>query len=181
MTELQNRVVAGLTKELAAHVDYLYNGNYGPLADCESPIERAMAVSIVMLARLRWDHVVFIPKGSDLDPHVDLIGGYTLHVAPQYSVGKYRVDLLVGYSEAGGVDEGYIAVECDGHDFHDRTKAQAQRDKSRDRELSSRVAKVVRFTGSEIYQDPWKCADEVLTMAMSLMAAHDHRRLPEGD
>ena len=46
-----------------------------------------------------------------------------------------------------------IAVECDGHEFHEKTKQQAARDKARDRD---------RFTGSEIWKDPGACADEVL-------------------
>jgi very-short-patch-repair endonuclease len=175
MSELQSRVYAGLGAELAAQVDFLFNS--GPLAPCESPIERAMATSIVMLARLRWDHVVFIPKGEAIRPHSPIMGCSTLQVAPQFSIGKYRVDLLIGYAGAGGLSEGYIAVECDGHDFHDRTKQQAQRDKSRDRDISASVAKVIRFTGSEIYRDPWKCADEAIGLALLLEQQSHERRL----
>lgn len=46
-----------------------------------------------------------------------------------------------------------LIVELDGHDFHERTKEQAARDKSRDRAFVLAGWMVLRFTGSEIYRD----------------------------
>lgn len=47
-----------------------------------------------------------------------------------------------------------IAVELDGHDFHERTKQQASRDKKRDRSLLSKGWSVIRFTGSDVIKSP---------------------------
>lgn len=58
-----------------------------------------------------------------------------------------------------------IVVECDGHDFHERTKQQASRDRSRDRQLQTAGFTIFRFTGSELYRDPIACALEVLRAA----------------
>ena len=77
----------------------------------------------------------------------------------QGCVGLYRVDFL--FQLNGPEGQRFLAVECDGHDFHERTKLQAQRDKSRDREMKMIGLDVIRFTGSEIFCDPRKCADEV--------------------
>jgi very-short-patch-repair endonuclease len=55
-----------------------------------------------------------------------------------------------------------IAIEVDGHDFHERTKEQAQRDKARDRALQILGWKPLRFTGSEVFRDAATCAGEVL-------------------
>src|SRR5205807_7453561 len=52
-------------------------------------------------------------------------------------------------------------VEIDGHDFHERTKEQAQRDKSRDRYLNQSGFTVFRFTGSEVFNDLAGKVDEV--------------------
>ena len=41
-----------------------------------------------------------------------------------------------------------IVVECDGHDFHEKTKDQVARDKSRVRDLEIAGWRVLRFTGS---------------------------------
>src|SRR5262249_54867374 len=55
----------------------------------------------------------------------------------------------------------FLAVECDGHEFHERNKEQAARDKSRDRWLAQGRIPVMRFTGSEINRDATACAMEV--------------------
>lgn len=49
----------------------------------------------------------------------------------------------------------------DGHEFHEKTKQQAQYDKKRDRKLTKLGYKILRFTGSEIYNDVRKCIMEV--------------------
>jgi len=73
------------------------------------------------------------------------------------SIGPYRVDFLVF---ALGDPHGVI-VECDGHDFHERTREQSEHDKKRDRFLTSEGYRVLRFTGREIWRDPLACAGEV--------------------
>jgi hypothetical protein len=46
-----------------------------------------------------------------------------------------------------------FAVECDGRDFHSN-EASIQRDKTRDRILTTLGLTTIRFTGSEIYNNP---------------------------
>jgi very-short-patch-repair endonuclease len=94
-------------------------------------------------------------------------------VCPQYSIKQYRVDFLVRcFSfEVEWLDSGdsgdhvetqsTVLVECDGHDFHEKTKEQVARDKKRDREIKSLGFEMLRFSGSEIYKDPTSCAKEV--------------------
>jgi hypothetical protein len=55
----------------------------------------------------------------------------------------------------------FLGIECDGHDFHERTKEQAAKDRSKDRVLKVRGLDIIRFTGSEITRDPGRCAAEV--------------------
>jgi very-short-patch-repair endonuclease len=84
-------------------------------------------------------------------------------IQPQAQIGKYRVDFLVELkSEMEGWDwKSQLVIECDGHDFHERTKEQAINDKTRDRELQRVGIPVIRFSGSEIWKDPQKCAEFV--------------------
>jgi hypothetical protein len=56
----------------------------------------------------------------------------------------------------------HVAMEVDGHDYHERTKEQARRDKSRDRMLTMAGWSVLRFTGSEIFNGTEACLREVL-------------------
>jgi very-short-patch-repair endonuclease len=92
-------------------------------------------------------------------------------VLPQVQVGPYRVDFLI--KMLGDPDGVGVIVECDGHDFHERTKEQAERDRKRDRDLGSQGYRVLRFTGRELWRDPHSCADEA-------MAAYHWRHTIDG-
>jgi len=93
-------------------------------------------------------------------------------VTPQAVVQRFRLDFLVEYHGwVRAVTEPQTsvplrlqaAVECDGHEFHERTKEQATRDRSRDRALQQDDGMLVcRFTGQEIWRDALGCAREVL-------------------
>jgi very-short-patch-repair endonuclease len=75
------------------------------------------------------------------------------------AVGKYRPDFLIIGESAGTLFR--VVVEADGHDFHERTKAQAAHDKKRDRWFQTKGYSVLRFTGSEVFADPEDCASQV--------------------
>jgi very-short-patch-repair endonuclease len=55
----------------------------------------------------------------------------------------------------------FRSVECDGHNFHERTKEQASHDKQRDRRLAAAGITTLRFTGSDIYNRLDQCIDEI--------------------
>ena len=55
-----------------------------------------------------------------------------------------------------------MVIECDGHNFHERTKEQASSDKERDRTLQKFGLLVFRYTGSDIWGDVFGCAHEAL-------------------
>ena len=71
-------------------------------------------------------------------------------VEPQIKIGKYRVDFLITFLRN---KKRKIVVECDGHDFHEKTKEQAKHDKERDRYFTAEGYEVYHYTGSEIYND----------------------------
>jgi hypothetical protein len=52
-----------------------------------------------------------------------------------------------------------LCIYADGHDYHEKTKSQAKRDRSIDRKLQFLGYVVYRFTGSEIYNDVNYCCD----------------------
>jgi very-short-patch-repair endonuclease len=150
----------------AEHFDFLLGRS------CESPIEellmgRMLASDWVTVDdRVRW---------SDLYAHCKRVAGWdsgrsqiliygpdgeqrewaAMQLPIQLGEKRYRLDFAFFLGEA------MFAVEIDGHDFHERTKEQARRDKSRDRALTSTGWSVLRFTGSEIYADPSGCLDQI--------------------
>lgn len=105
------------------------------------------------------------------DPDPDLIDGQTIwpsgvRIAPQASVGKFRVDFMLHQIELGP-NEIYtpVVVELDGHDFHDKDKRQRSYEKARDRFLVKSGYKVLHYTGSDVVADPYKVAFEALSLA----------------
>lgn len=96
-------------------------------------------------------------------------------IAPQYHIRDHRVDFAI-FVNGIASDEIKIVVECDGHDFHEKTKEQAARDKRRDRDLQIAGWKVLRFTGSEIWRDYYACATHVDALAANEIDAQLRRR-----
>lgn len=157
-----------------------------PMNRTESPIELAMLLALTLAGRDRLGpegdvYFAFGGRPAEADDY-DYIS-----IDPQVQLGEHRVDFLVTLSSLEPVDmatarardgpppdhitrrmnpRGWIdhklIVECDGHDFHDRTKAQASRDRARDRGLQAAGFQVFRYTGSDIWRDVMACATEVI-------------------
>jgi hypothetical protein len=136
------------------------------MSQLESPIEQALVLAMMVRGfehepvpvGFLGEHVVDPPKVGFYNGIRCGLSWAVPQVYVQVGDEKYRVDLLVSAAStrdddpmAGPV---LVAVECDGHDYHERTKEQAQRDKARDRALQSIGWRVARFTGSEIWKDP---------------------------
>lgn len=83
-----------------------------------------------------------------------------LSYSQQAPLGVYRADFLFSVVDESG-EKKKLVVEIDGHDFHERTKRQAAHDKARDRWMTGEKCQVIRFTGSEVYANPFACAKEV--------------------
>jgi very-short-patch-repair endonuclease len=88
-------------------------------------------------------------------------------VEPQVELGNWRADFVIHRYDWVCEKWRTVIIECDGHDFHERTKQQAARDRSRDRRASLGGYVVLRFTGSEIWKDPLGCAEQVMRWFMS--------------
>lgn len=125
-----------------------------------SEIERALAVVFAVNVALSGNSLSFAY------PEVPVRRGFFL--APQHPIESYRADFLLGVT-ANPELSNCVVIECDGHQWHEKTKDQAARDKARDRAIGLQVGKIVRFTGSEIFRDPGQCFRE----AMRALAANN--------
>jgi len=129
---------------------------------CGSPIEGLLLEAIVSTIRFDMSRVfrVFEFDANFEPPHKQFAS-----LMPQAQIGPYRVDFLL----KDYVGEGRsLVIECDGHNFHEKTKEQARSDKRRDRTMVYTGARILRFTGSEIWADPDACVDEIYTTAEAL-------------
>lgn len=59
-----------------------------------------------------------------------------------------------------------IIIECDGHDFHQKTKEQVKYDNEREYDLKMAGYEIIRFSGSQIYNEPIKCAEDAYNYIM---------------
>lgn len=53
-----------------------------------------------------------------------------------------------------------IIIECDGYEFHQKTKEQVQKDNEREYNLKMEGYEILRFSGTQIYNNPFKCAED---------------------
>lgn len=103
---------------------------------------------------------LFFAAYEFMKPHLMLPENAGLQMVQQREVGRYRADF---YFQIRNVEKKLkeMVVEVDGHEFHERTKAQATRDRSRDRWMDDMGILVVRFTGSEVWANPFSCVEQV--------------------
>ena len=87
-----------------------------------------------------------------------------LRLKPQTPIetdkGVFKIDFIV-IDENGGDNKFIIAIELDGHDFHEKTKLQVEKDKKRERAIVRKGIYVLRFSGSEIIKDARGCIKEI--------------------
>jgi very-short-patch-repair endonuclease len=128
------------------------------LGATDSPIESLLMAALCECA---VDHGYRVAKTAGRSD--------TLGIRPQTTIDRYRVDLVVSFLFHGA--ELHLAIECDGHAFHEKTKAQARKDRSRERALTSLGYRVVRFTGSEIVGNARSCAAEIMSLVMDFQTS----------
>lgn len=153
---MKNDSASQFSKSLSEYIFRLY----GKLEECpevKSPIEALMYFSLSVVSQMRE--------------------GIYLSIHTQKRIGRYCVDFLITATENHALHQprlsSTVIVECDGHEFHEKTKDQARKDKQRDRFLQSQGFPVLRFTGSEIWSDCMAKADEVLEFLESEIQKKD--------
>lgn len=81
---------------------------------------------------------------------------------------KYIVDFL--FEEDEFINKFHtnkkIIIECDGYEFHQKTKEQVQHDNEREYDLKMAGYEVIRFSGSQIFNNPLKCAEDTYNYIM---------------
>lgn len=114
------------------------------LYNCESPIEQLMALEL--------DDVEYYFIASDT---IEIIGN-NRQVDIKCDNKKYRVDFLIEIAfKYNGEYKNILKliIECDGHDFHEKTKQQVIKDNKRDRDLQNEGYEILHFSGSEVYNN----------------------------
>lgn len=161
-----DRFIKDLNGQLGASVRASLDGANQLFA---SPIEALFYASFKAAIELhpRYRHLnlgaLAALDGADRDLSDDVFVGWQVRVL------DWPVDFLVKartpFLPADPIAT--LVIECDGHEFHERTKEQAARDRARDRALQAAGITIMRFTGAELYRDPMKCACEALEWCLT--------------
>lgn len=126
------------------------------LIDCESPIEQLLSLALENLS---------IKNIYKYNPFIDVV-----EIEKQKEIQcenkKYRVDFCIPVIYKNQENKSFI-IECDGHEFHQKTKEQVERDNNRMRDLQKQGYEVIRFSGTEIWHRPHKCASDILNIILS--------------
>lgn len=94
-------------------------------------------------------------------------------IEPQYKVSVKHMYYVADFMIFDSKNPAFLLiVECDGHEFHEKTRKQVANDNNRDYELKSAGYDVLHFSGSEIYNDPTVCAVKVI----DYIRKHEGRR-----
>jgi very-short-patch-repair endonuclease len=130
----------------------------------KSPIERDFLVAFCDAAVARG-YRVGLHASSSLHEGADA----TIGIWPQKMMFRYVLDFAITFWFRGAPF--HLAIECDGHEFHQKTKEQADRDTARERAISAWGYRVLRFTGRQINADAKACAMEALGQIMDWQTA----------
>lgn len=137
-----------------SHYDY-----FAIIDNCASPIEQIFYIA----------YIFYVLKFEDIK-----VDDYSLsfllleEICSQYTIiwedKKYNVDFVLDFSRKNKNGE-YIypfikklkyAIELDGFDYHS-SKQQMNYDYERENNLKIQGYNVIRFTGSQLYTNPYKC------------------------
>lgn len=143
----------------------------GGTSPLEWPMERNLIAVMAAVAAVQTRPWQSIYLGIDVADFSDFPPLHTagLVIGREIGIGVYRADFAILARAYGGFSV-RVAVECDGHSYHERTAEQAAHDRARDRQFSARGIWPLRFTGVEIRTDAARCASEAIQIALGRSA-----------
>lgn len=137
----QDIIWAAINSEKYNHLPYVMGLD---TSECKSPIEKIFYVA--------FSYLIEVDYAGEESRH------YSLH--PQFSIEvgsrTYIADFYVEFDNCNC--DLKLTIECDGHDFHEKTKEQVSHDNERQLAIKSAGYDVIRFSGSQIVKNPLKCA-----------------------
>ena len=129
---------------------------------CESELERFF-VCVIAVCCCKMD----MSFAGESYPGDNSLIPAPMDVRQQVKIGDYRCDFLFTLTYSG--ESRAVAVECDGHSFHERTPEQASADRRRDRHLLARGVPTLRYTYHDITTDPTAALTDLIGTMRALM------------
>lgn len=122
---------------------------------CESPIEIIFNFAVDIISTYEFGGKVWLePQHGILDGNKEYIADFCFDTQ-----GEFRSIYTPEHDYK-------IIIECDGHNFHS-TKQQIKHDNEKDLAFKKQGYDVLHFSGSQIFNEPWKCARETIEYILS--------------
>lgn len=129
-----------------------------------SPIEQIFYVSYILYCGFLGNDMV-----DDVPLVISLFENIKLQEKVEFNNKTYNIDFVIDFSNKNNKGE-YItptiknlkyAIELDGFDYHSN-KQQMNYDYERENNIKLKGYNVIRFTGSQLYKEPFKCVDNLI-------------------
>ena len=117
----------------------------------QSPIEKIFITAFELYTELENKKKIYLFEQEKIQ-----IKNKTYYADFMFKADDYLSGLILG-DKIKNFDYKLI-IECDGHDFHEKTKEQVKHDNEREYDLKMAGYEILRFSGSQIYNEPLKCA-----------------------
>lgn len=143
--------------------NFYLNGRIPSYSDCKSPIEKIFAFA--------YD-IVLYNQGFPADELLRIDAQVNIETNGH----RYFADFVFDTSKMKCTRYGRplkLIIECDGHDYHEKTKEQIRKDNQREYDLKMAGYDVLHFSGSQIYRDPIKCAQDTFDYIVTKVVEFD--------
>lgn len=158
-SDIVERIIVAEQARIAIVIRQEYDNAPG-----DSPIEKALHTAIwAALAHRPNNAMRLLPCLLGAAGPSEFSDTTQIYIADQVQIGKRRVDFVLFAHD--GQRWRRLIIECDGHDFHEKTKDQVAADQSFNNFLTLSGEQFLRFTGSQIFNSPMSCANDILRWA----------------
>ena len=120
----------------------------------KSPIEQIFITAFELYCRLENKKSIFLFPQKEIS-----CNGKKYYIDFEFEADDYLTYLTFG--EEIKNNKFKLAIECDGYEFHQKSKEQVQRDNEREYDLKISGYDILRFSGTQIYNAPLKCAKDI--------------------
>lgn len=157
---LEKAVIPEVFSRINLNIDNYKQRIENSVIECESPIEQLLSIE---MEKLNFKEIFMY------NPFVDIL---EIEKQAKIKCGNktYRADFLIPvvyYCSNGDFEKGInFIIECDGYEFHQKTKEQVEKDNERHRNLQKAGYEIIRFSGTEIWHKPYRCACEILKIIL---------------
>lgn len=136
-----------------------------------TPIEQIFYVAYLIFVS---DILCYEVDDMDIPFNISLLEELSSQTKIKYKNKTYIADFVIDYTRIGTkgtpiyprLQKLKYVIELDGYDYH-CTKKQMQNDYERENNLKELGYKVVRFTGSQIYKEPYTCIEKLINIIVN--------------